>query len=170
MNFSRKKIRGYKRKIRKLNNWKEYIINYPFENVENSIRIFRVYLRPFFWYRDLSPPFKFLPHILSAYQEIFEKLKSNKAIKDKNFSIQICIFYPRVVKSLVVVATEENINTIKKKMSVGPIRNNIPKIIYSYFPESTFKQGTEYIFHSDNPESEHPKWNKIKKGDIWIIE
>jgi hypothetical protein len=92
--FSRKKIRGYNRKLNQLNSWKDFIISYDFEIINAAGIIFRLYWGKIIWYRESIPNQRLHTLFFKAIHEVFESLKSNTKIKENNLSIQIWLFYP----------------------------------------------------------------------------
>ena len=53
MTFSRKKIRGFDRKLKQLEIWKNFILSYPPDKLTKaSGQIFRIHLSPFYWNGD----------------------------------------------------------------------------------------------------------------------
>ena len=167
--FSRRKIRGYKRKLNQLKDWKEFIINYNYENNYEKL-MFRVHWGKIVWYRATVPNQKLHLAFFEALNEIINSLSKNSVIKDSNLRIQLLIYYPRIQKSVVLVASTEN--TAELNSLIGLRDSNIkpPTIIGELFKGFSIKLADDDNFkYVDNKDFTYT-WTKIRQGDIWVIE
>jgi len=165
--FSRKKIRGLDRKLKQLDAWKNFILDYPFSNeTKTSGQIFRVQLSPFIWYQDKNPNIKFHKYLYEAYADILQKLKEKEVVKANKLTVQLWLFYPRTVRSLIIVATEEQ--KIKRNNEINATETMLspPKIICQVFTKQRWKLGVDNVFET----IEGPMCLTHKIGDIWTAE
>ena len=168
--FSRKKIRGFDRKIKQLDSWKNFIISYPFEKMKATGEIFRVHLPPFTWYSDQNPSVKFHIYFYKAYLEILKNLKDKETLIKKDMTVQLWLFYPRTVKSLIIIAPKDLYEKRNDQINSTLTKVNAPKYIQQFFNNYTLKTGVDNVFKSNNSLRENPDWKTIKLGDIWTIE
>jgi hypothetical protein len=169
-NFSRKKIRGFDRKIKQLDSWRNFIVSYPFDKMKSSGEIFRVHLHPFTWHGNQNPNIKFHTYFYIACLDILKNLKDNETLRKKEMTVQLWLFYPRTVKSLIIVAPKELFVKRNDQINARPTEIKPPKIIGKHFVNYTLKLGEDNVFKSNKPQSENPEWQTIKLGEIWTIE
>ena len=169
--FSRKKIRGYDRKLRQLDLWKNHIISCPAEHLTTtSGRIFRIHLSPFYWYRDKNPHLKFHKHLYLAYLEILRKLVENEIVKKNNLTVQLWLFYPHTVRSLVIVSDMEHYQTRNESINALPTKESPPKLFNHYFDSFRLKRGDHNVFEPVDNIDSNTKWLTHRIGDIWTVE
>jgi hypothetical protein len=169
--FSRKKIRGYARKLRQLVEWKNYIISYPNEDLaESSFHIFRIRLGPFYWYQNRNPHLKFHKHLYCSYLEILQKLNDNEILKKNKLSVQLWLYHPRTVKSLVIIAGKENLQDRVEIINALHTIERLPKLFNNYFDSFKLKISNDNVFKPLNKFDNNTEWLTIRLGDIWIVE
>jgi hypothetical protein len=164
---SRKKIRGYARKLKQLSQWKDFILNYSFES-KDAPHVFHMYLPPFSWYNLKNPPENFTRKILETFFEILKKLQENKRIRDLNLVSHIWLYNPRFFLSSVIVGTTEAYEKMERSMGAQEIKEIPPNLIDRVFNTNLWKKGNDVNFSSDNPNSDSPVWQKHIQGDIWV--
>jgi hypothetical protein len=169
--FSRKKIRGFKRKLRQLDEWKNYIISCPAEYLtRTSGQIFRIHLSPFYWYRERNPHLKFHKHLYQAYFEILQKLKENEVVKSNNLTVQLWLFYPHTVKSLVIVADHEYYQARNASIKSLPTKKRPPKLFNNYFDSLKLKLANHMVAEPVYKIESNKEWVTHRIGDIWTVE
>jgi hypothetical protein len=169
--FSRKKIRGYGRKLRQLEDWKNYIISYPTEYLsETSFQIFRIHLSPFNWYRGRNPHLKFHKHLYQACHEILQNLKDNDFIKNNNLRVQLWLFYPRTIKSLVIITDKENYLKRNERIKAFDTEKGPPNLFNKYFDTFRIKLADDNVFNPIATNNKNTEWQTLKVGEIWTIE
>jgi hypothetical protein len=167
--FSRKKVRGYQRKILQLEKWKNKVLSFTITDLT-----FRggLIFRPNFFYPSaaINPPIKLLPPLYKALLEILSELKSSEKIVQSNLIPQIWLFYPRINRSHVRIVSREKGNELL--MAFGSkMAKAAPQWPISKFSSGEILYvGSDIIFKSQNPFQNDTKWSKIKMGDIWVAE
>jgi len=169
--FSRKKIRGFDRKLKQLDNWKKSIISCNEENLtKTNGQIFRIQLSPFYWYHDRNPHIKFHKHIYRAYFDILHQLKDNEFVRKNSLTVQLWLFYPRTVKSLVIVADKENYLERNKLINAQDTKKSPPRLFSNNFDSFRLKLGDDNVFEPIDSIEEISEWQTHRLGDIWTIE
>ena len=171
MTFSRKKLRGFDRKLKQLDKWKKSIIHcLPELCTKPGGQIFRINLDPFTWHGDKNPHRKFHEHLYKAFSEILIELNKKEFIKSNNLTVQLWLFYPRTVKSLVIVANQNDYLKRNEQIDVVETQKIPPKIFNNYFSSFRLKLGNDNVFKEIKMCNKHFDWQKDRLGDIWTIE
>lgn len=169
--FSRKKIRGFDRKLKQLDNWKNSILSFPADKLGTTpAQIFRIHLNPFIWYGDKNPHIKFHKYLYQTYSDIFSKLKDHETVKNNKLTVQLWLFYPQTIRSLVIVAPEDQ--RVKRNAKINATETKLlpPKIIGSVFSNQKWKIGDDKVFELVSTNDENSKWVTHRRGDIWVVE
>lgn len=169
--FSRKKIRGFERKLKQLDNWKNNILSCPADVLGTPPKqIFRISLKKFYWSGDKNPHFKFHKHLYQAYSDILSKLKDNETVKKNKLTVQLWLYYPRTVRSLVIVAPQDQY--LKRNSDINAKETKLlpPKVIRQAFQNHKWKIGNDNTFELDGPNDENAKWITHRRGDIWVVD
>ncbi|MBC7862242.1 MAG: hypothetical protein IAF38_04655 [Bacteroidia bacterium] len=169
--FSRKKIRGFDRKLKQLDRWKNFILTFPADNINKTAGVtFRIHLSPFIWFGDKNPHIKFHKHLYKAYFDILQKLKGNRDIINNDFKVQLWLYYPRTVRSIIFVGPEEQYQ--KRNGQIKPKETKLipPRLFGNYFDEFTLKIGDDNIFESIDNNNENTEWLTHRQGDVWTVE
>jgi len=164
--ISRKKIRGYNRKLKQLTAWKEHLLNNKF--TKSSKSIFHLHLAPFYWYKAVSPPIKFTSHIIKMLSEVSYSLKENKSLKELELHSQVWIYFPRTILSNVIVAPLETIKDREMRSGANETTDTPPTVIKMAFLNNKWKQTKDVSFSSEDPSSNDPNWITHLQGTIWI--
>lgn len=85
-------------------------------------------------------------------------------------TVQLWLFYPQIVRSLVIVAPKDLYKKRNDQIKSEPAKIKPPKLIEHFFNNYTLKIGVDNVFKSNKPETENPEWQTIKRGDIWTID
>jgi len=169
--FSRKKIRGFYRKLQQLDDWKNSILSFPTDNfTKPSGQIFRIHLKPFYWYGDKNPHFKFHGHIYKAYADILQKLKDNEFVKHNKLIAQLWLFYPRTISSIIIVASHEQHQKRNGQIDAKETSLIPPKLFGDNFNAFKLKIGSDNVFELVDDNDENTNWLTRRQGDIWTVE
>ena len=169
--FSRKKIRGHNRKLQQLDDWKNSILKFPSDKFGfNPGQIFRLHLSPFHCFGYINLQGKFHRHLYKAYNEILKGLKDNQTIKDKGLIVQLWLFYPRTIRSLVIVAPKDKYDKRNSQVNAKDTNDNPPRLIRQSFKNKNWKIGEDNNFSMADQNSDEPIWLTHRQGDIWITE
>jgi len=169
--FSRKKIRGFDRKLRQLDDWKKIILAFPTNGyTKPSGQIFRIHLKPFHWYGEKNPNLKFHRHLYKVYADILQNLKNNEVIVQNNLRVQLWLFFPRTVRSLIIVAPYEHYEKRIKQIGAREVNISPPRLFGDYFKEFKLMLGEDIAFEAIDNNYENPKWLTRTQGNIWTVE
>lgn len=167
--FSRKKIRGFKRKIKQLESWKNFILNYPIRNSTNAPILFRIHLRPFYWFKNDNPSIYFHHFIYKAFEEIYLRLKNDEQFKTNSLDIQLWLFNPRTIKSKIMVGSKEQNDKKNMDIEAKSTNLNLPKLFNGHFENCVLKIGKDVNFEQRTEDDGTLSWTAHEKGSIWII-
>jgi hypothetical protein len=167
---SRKKIRGFNRKLKNLTKWKDYIISYPFKMPINGKAplTFRLHLPPYYWYYEINPPITYTREIFKAFAEINNSLQNNTLLRENNLEYQLWLFYPRTIKSSITIAPHETLKEIVNYMIQSESGEQPLKIVEQAFPNYKWKVSKDRNFSSKSPGGLGPEWTTHEQGKIWI--
>jgi ribosomal 50S subunit-recycling heat shock protein len=113
---------------------------------------------------------KFHSFFYKACLDILKNLKDNETLRKKEMTIQLWLFYPRTVKSLIIISPKDLYVKRNDQINASSTKVKPPKVIEQYFNNYTFKIGVDNVFKSNKPQTENPEWQTVKLGDIWTIE
>lgn len=131
---------------------------------------FRVHLSPFVWYGKLNPSIKFHKYFYPAFLDILQKLNEKEELSKRNLTIQLWLFYPRTIRSLVFVILKEDVEGFNSKIKANTTASRPPQIIEQTFNNFSVKKGEDNVFKSVNPGGNGPDWRIVNKGSIWVID
>lgn len=168
---SRKKIRGFKRKLKQIDQWKNAIVLYPFGQLNFSRgKIFRIHAKHLNWGDDINPNSKFYKYFYTAFFDILQNLKKNEILSKNEMTIQLWVFYPRVLQSLILIAPVDLYKKRNEMIGASETKTNPPKLIRQMFKNFSLKIGADNVFESSEPKNENAKWITHKLGDIWTVD
>ncbi len=128
----RKKIRGFQRKIRQLESWKGFIINYDFENLKRKT-VFRVNFGNYYWTKDLNIHHKLEKHFLNILSETLIALKENQTIIEANLIPKLWFYFPRTYKTIVVVGQLSDYQKMESQIELNLQTNRKPRYLMNHF-------------------------------------
>jgi hypothetical protein len=169
MQFSRKKIRGHKRKLEQLENWKHFVVSYPFDELKTTGKIFRMQLPPFVWHGNLNPNPTFHRHLYAALAIILKDLQQNDSIKKNEWTVQLWLFYPQTVRSLIIVAPKKLYTERNDLINAVTTKRKPPKLFGQFFNNFSLKVGADNAFEL-NKSGKNLECQTHKLGEIWTVE
>lgn len=110
--MNKAKVRGWKRQIKKLEQWKRKHVNltlnrYGYEYV-------KIWLDPWYRLQKRNPPVWFRRLIVAALIEIYESWHKQLVSLNEPFYLKIWFFEPHFIRSQIVAATGERIEYYEK--------------------------------------------------------
>ncbi|MCB0806940.1 MAG: hypothetical protein KDC05_14170, partial [Bacteroidales bacterium] len=139
-------------------------------NLPAGIRYNKIFLPPYVWYYDLQPHPTFQPHVYDALFEILRTLKQDHAIVKHNLNVQLWLFHPRFIQSMVIVSTKEKSEDQQKKIEATQTEQPPPPIIHKRSKGYTIKKGNHVGIRQLPTTNNNIQWEPIPLGDIWVIE
>ncbi|MDX6613634.1 MAG: hypothetical protein QOD75_2820 [Blastocatellia bacterium] len=105
--MNKKKVRGWKRQIRKLERWKNQNLNLELNRYGYSY--VKIWLDPWYRLEKRNPPIWFQRLILAGLLEIYESWRKQLIIKGEKFYLKIWLFDPHFITSQVVAAVGKRV-------------------------------------------------------------
>jgi hypothetical protein len=165
---SAKKIRGYKRKLKQLERWKEFALNYNSE-VDKVIPLtFNLYLRPFYYFKQENPPIKFMKIVFATLAETLIKLNHDKELKKKGLVAHGWFYYPRMMLSKIILDFPEKYKLREQRMGATETDSYPPRILKETVDHCKWRMGEDVNFSTENSSSDNPTWIRHVHGYIWI--
>lgn len=107
MNFEKKKIRGWKRRIRQLEEWKKHYLGLSNETLSLYSRDYvKLWLPPFYSLTNYRLPNWYKKLLINALIEIYDSWNSELEV-DKKYYLKIWLFEKEFMQSQVVIATDK---------------------------------------------------------------
>ena len=152
---NKKKIRGWKRKIKALEKCKLNNLNLDTENLlKNKYDYVKIWLDPFYRLTKRQPPNWFNKKIIEAFDAIFNSWEKDLKKLNKKYYLKLWLFEPNFISSQIVCAIESKIKHYdnifykiqEKKLSLNKYANN------NFLNSLNFELGIDeyYIFSNDN--------------------
>lgn len=116
---SKKKIRGWKKRIRQIQKWKQRNFNVDLSN--SNYDYVKIWIHPWSSLAKPSPPLWYRRLILSAMFEIYHNWRNQLIERGEPFYLKIWLFHPRFSHSQVVAGIRERIDWYE---NVFPIPEN----------------------------------------------
>ena len=107
------KVRGWKRQIKKLEQWKQKHLNLTIDSVYRYEYV-KIWLDPWYRLQKRNPPFWFRRLIVAALIEIYDSWNKQLVSLNEPFYLKIWFFEPHFIQSQVVAATGERIGYYEK--------------------------------------------------------
>lgn len=109
--INKKKIRGWKRKVKRIEEWKQRFRELDMEELSRTHRDYvKLWIDPFYGLTRRNPPLWYSRLLLQAmvdmYQSWFEQMKALK----EPFYLKIWLYDPHFIQSQIVVAYRECLN------------------------------------------------------------
>ncbi|CAM4517052.1 hypothetical protein [Paenibacillus typhae] len=108
---NKKKIRGWKRKIKQIEQWKQRHIDLDLEQLSfNNRNYVKIWIDPFYRLTRRNPPMWFSRLILEAMIEIYQSWFLQIKRLNEPFYLKIWLYNPNFIQSQIVIAFREYIN------------------------------------------------------------
>ena len=124
------KVRGWKRKIRKLEQWKQNHLQlslnrYGYEYV-------KIWLDPWYRLQKRNPPVWFRRLIVAALIEIYDSWREHLVSLGEPFYLKIWFYKPNFIQSQIVAATGERIKYYEKLFVPDTVSRKFPFEKYAH--------------------------------------
>lgn len=108
---NKKKIRGWKRKIRQIEHWKMRHIDLDIEQLcRNSRDYVKLWIDPFYRLIRRDPPMWYSRLMLEAMSEVYQSWNQQMEKLKEPYYLKLWLYYPHFINSQVVVAFRESLN------------------------------------------------------------
>ncbi|MGG5372008.1 hypothetical protein IGI67_003679 [Enterococcus sp. AZ196] len=151
--FRKRKIRGWKRRVKEIERWKAYYMKMDMEQLEENSRDYvKLWSLSFYsLFTQYSLPFWYKQRIIQALIDVYDSWKKTIERLDEPYYLRIWIFEENIMKSQVVVSYREMLhfydNTfaeIEKAESVNE------KVTIKNFSELIWHKGLDLAAWSEN--------------------
>lgn len=98
------KVRGWRRQIRKLEQWKQNHLNLALNRCDD-VKYVKIWLDPWYSLQKRNPPIWFRRLIVAAFIEIYDSWHKQIVCLNEPFYLKIWFYEPHFIQSQVVAAT-----------------------------------------------------------------
>lgn len=138
---NKKKIRNWKRQIRRVNQWKDSHFNLDLNNLLVYKRTYiKIWIDP--WYRltRRNPPMWLCRLIFESMCEIYDHWKSQLEALNEPYYLKIWLYDPHFINSQIVVAIKDQIDYYNKVFNEADAIKQFPSLKYdTQGKKDTFK-------------------------------
>lgn len=165
---NKKKIRGWKRHVRKIEKWKQRVIDLDIQHLNQYQRDYaKLWIHPFYALQRRNPPVWFnrllLDAMLDVYQSWYQKLNEF----GEPFYLKLWIYDPQFINSQVVAASKDYLHFYDQTFEVGDQEKQFPFGKYTYLRKKLEK--FDWHSHIDcDVYSESDLLDNIQQG--WMSE
>ncbi|WP_235867381.1 hypothetical protein [Priestia abyssalis] len=154
-----KKIRGWKRHKRKVERWKQEVINLDIDYLSDYQRTYaKLWIHPFYTLIHRNPPLWYNRLLLEAMIDVYLAWHQKMREEDEDFYLKIWLYDPHFIESQIVVAYKDCLDYYNKTFEVRP---NIKEFPYAKFHSLRDKlEKFEWQLFID---SEHYDDNELKE-------
>ncbi|NQX67583.1 hypothetical protein HQN90_15785 [Paenibacillus alba] len=125
--INKKKIRGWKRKIKKIEQWKENTLNLDIENLNKYQRDYvKLWIDPFYRLTRRNPPTWYCRLLLKAMFEVYFNWNSEIKGINKDYYLKLWIYEPNFINSQIVVAVNDCLHFYDNPFIVSEIQKPFP--------------------------------------------
>ena len=105
---NKKKIRGWKRRIKQIEKWKQRHIDLDIEQLYRNHRHYvKLWIDPFYRFTRRNPPIWYSRLIFADMVEIYQSWSQQMQRLNKPFYLKIWLYHPNFIHSQIVVAFRE---------------------------------------------------------------
>ena len=133
---NKKKIRGWKRHVRKILKWKQRVINLDIRHLSQYQRDYaKLWIHPFYAIPRRNPPIWYNRLLLEAMLEIYQSWRDKLTRLDESFYLRLWIYDPHFINSQVVAAYKDCLHFYDRTFDVGTQDKQFPFHKYTYLKE-----------------------------------
>lgn len=131
LDYNKKKIRGWKRRIKQIEDWKQRYIHLDIEQLERHHRDYvKLWIHPFYQLTKRNPPVWYARLIFGAMIEVYESWHKQLKLLNEPFYLKIWLYDPNFISSQIVVAFREQLHFYDHTFDLSPIQKDFP--VYQY--------------------------------------
>lgn len=117
---NRKKIRGWKRHVRKIGKWKRRVINLDIEHLLQYHRDYaKLWIHPFYSIPRRNPPVWYNRILLEAMLDVYRNWHEKLSKLNEEFYLKLRIYDPHFINSQVVAAYKDCLHFYDQTFDVG---------------------------------------------------
>ncbi|MFD1954845.1 hypothetical protein ACFSL6_11890 [Paenibacillus thailandensis] len=128
---NKKKIRGWKRRIKQIEQWKFRHINLDLEGLCRNHRDYvKVWIDPFYRLKRRNPPIWYSRLIVEAMLEVYQAWYQRMKQLNEPFYLKIWLYDPNFIQSQIVVAFRECLNFYDQTFEKSNNKKAFPCVRY----------------------------------------
>lgn len=132
----KKKIRGWKRRVRKIAQWKQRVINVDINHLFQYHREYaKLWIHPFYTIPRRNPPVWYNRFLLEAMLEVYQNWHEKLTELGEVFYLKLWIFDPHFINSQVVASYKDCLHFYDRTFDVGTEVKEFPYHKYTYLKE-----------------------------------
>jgi hypothetical protein len=133
---TKKKIRGWKRRLRKIESWKQRVINLDMDHLTNYQRDYaKLWIHPFYTIPRRNPPVWYNRILLKTMLEVYQSWHEYLSKLNEKFYLKLWIYDPHFINSQIVAAYEECLHYYDQTFDVPNQEKQFPYHKYTYLSE-----------------------------------
>jgi hypothetical protein len=133
---NKKKIRGWKRQVRKIEKWKRRVIDLDIEHLHQYQRDYaKLWIHPFYAIPRRNPPVWYNRLLLEAILDVYRSWHEKLSKLDEVFYLKLWIYDPHFINSQVVAAYKDCLHFYDQTFDVGNQEKQFPLHKYTYLRE-----------------------------------
>ncbi len=123
----KKKIRGWKRHKRKIEVWKQNVMNLDMEQIREDKRDYaKLWIHPFYSWNRINPPTWYNRLLLEAMIDVYLNWYEQMLSENKKFYLKIWLYEPNFISSQIVVAYKDCLHFYDKTFDKQEQEKNFP--------------------------------------------
>ena len=132
---NKKKIRGWKRRIKQIEQWKLRCIDLDIEQLFRNNRDYvKLWIDPFYRLTRRNPPIWYSRLILKAMIEVHQSWSEQMKKLNEPFYLKIWLYNPNFINSQIVVAFRECLNYYNNTFDKSNDKKAFPMHLYGSIP------------------------------------
>jgi hypothetical protein len=128
---NKKKIRGWRRRIKQINQWKQRFIDLDVEQLFCNNRDYvKLWIDPFFRLTRRNPPMWYSRLLLEAMIEVYQSWYQQMKRLDEPFYLKIWLYHPNFIHSQIVVAFRDCLHFYDNTFEKSNDKKHFPTQLY----------------------------------------
>lgn len=133
---NKKRIRGWKRLVRKIEKWKLRVIGLDIVHLHQYQRDYaKLWIHPFYAILRRNPPVWYYRLLLEAILDVYRSWHETLSKLDEDFYLKLWIYDPHFINSQVVAAYKDCLHFYDQTFDVGNQEKQFPVYKYTYLRE-----------------------------------
>lgn len=131
LDCNKKKIRGWKRRIKSIENWKQRYIYLDIAQLERHHRDYvKLWINPFYQLTKRNPPVWYARLIFGAMIEVYESWHERLKLLNEPFYLKMWVYDPNFIYSQIVVAFRDQLHFYDHTFDPSSIQKDFPTHLY----------------------------------------
>lgn len=132
---NQKKIRGWRRRVKQIEQWKQHYLELDMEELERNHRDYvKLWIDPFYRLTRRNPPVWYARLLLAAMIEVYQSWSRQMRGLDEPYYLKIWLYHPHFINSQIVVAFREALHFYDHTFDPGNDNKAFPTQLYGTVP------------------------------------